>query len=182
MSQNKNSEYCLKRLSASSNEFDKVYNLIETTCPGQCIISIDKVINPFLEERYNKYKESLGDKAKEIDVYHGSNLDGIFSICTEGFIKSKNKVSAFGKGSYVATAFAYSKAYSKINGNNYHNLIVCKLSYLNIKQGSSNSICPKGYDVQVDNTYNPGIFSVDKDEALLPLYIVQFMKMDNLRR
>ena len=172
----------LEPISLTSKEFDEIISLVEKTCPNQCVISIERVVNPALYDRYFNYQISLGESSKEITLFHGTKYESILAICTNGFQKSKNTRAVFGLGTYLATAFGYSKQYSSgyTNGKTYdlkekyNCLLVCKLAYNKATRGTSNSPCPDGFDVQVDNTSNPTIFSVHNDVAIYPQYVVRF--------
>lgn len=177
MSNEQNLKFCesnlFKRLSVGSSEFDEISNIVEKTCPNQCIISIERLINTELIERYEKYKSNLFN-CKEIYGFHGTWNDIINKIATEGFKKEFNKVSAYGLGTYLASSFGYSKAYAKLGLADYPMLFVCKFVYVNICKGTSCKKCPDGYDVQTNDIKNPSIYSVDNDAAILPLYLVRF--------
>lgn len=161
------------RLKVGSKEFDEISNIVESTCKDQCIISIEKLSNTELIDRYEKYKSSLVD-FNEIFTFHGTSNHLVNDIATNGFKKEFNRTSAFGLGTYLASSFGYSKAYSKLALVDYKMLFVCKFVYTKMYKGTRNNKCPDGYDVQVDNLANPSIYCVDRDEAILPLYLVRF--------
>ena len=172
----------LEPIIPTSKEFDEIVSLVEKTCPNQCVISIERVINPQLYDRYFNYQISLGESSKEVMLFHGTKYESIIPICSNGFQKSKNTRSVFGLGTYLATKFGYSKQYSFINTKSnsndlkdkYNCLLVCKLAYKKAITGTYNSPCPDGFDVQVDNVENPSIFSVHNDAAIYPEFVVRF--------
>ncbi len=170
----------LEMISPSSNEFDEIVKLVEKSCPNECVISIERVVNPQLYDRYFNYKVKLGEACKETTLFHGTNNEALLKICYTGFKKSKNTRSAFGLGTYLASAFAYSKNYAGISKvdlgqkSNYKILLVCKLAYNKMTLGSYNRACPEEFDIQVDNTKKPSIYAVDNDEAIYPEFVVRF--------
>jgi hypothetical protein len=165
-------------LNVGSKEFDEISSIVQKTCPNQCIISIEKLINITLIERYEKYKDSLQEqKYTELFGFHGTNINNIDIIASEGFKKEFNKTSAYGLGTYLASSFGYSKNYAKLSKefkDSYKCLFVCKFIYVNIIKGCGSKKCPEHFDVQVDKIENPNIYCVDKDEAIIPLYLVRF--------
>lgn len=174
--------YHLEFLSPSGKEFEGVANGVAVSCPGQCIVSVERVIAPKLEERYEKRKTELAAKGKirEFTVYHGArDARAIQPILEDGFKESYNTTSAHGKGTYFATTYAVSKLYSgKLE--DYHVILVCSLATQTMVQGRpGQTLSPKEGDCWVDNTKHPSIFSVPNDHQSVPRYLVQFWEDDD---
>jgi len=167
----------LINIASSSKEFDIISEIVEKTCPNQCIILIQKIENKTLIERFNNYKNKLSESnniINEVYGFHGTNFYSIENICLEGFNKGYNKRAAYGIGTYLASSFGYSKVYSGKGKYDYKIMLICKIIYNNICLGKNNQNCPEGYDIQVDNIKNPKIYSVNNDESILPLYVIHF--------
>jgi hypothetical protein len=177
-------KYDLVYVSASSSEFDKIADLASKSCPNECIISIERVVNPVLEARYNKRKEYLMSTYKTVterEVFHGARHVGsaIPNILQFGFKANRNTVSAHGKGTYLAEAYAYSKNYSgKGSNKDYKVMLVNKMCYTKLIKGIPNAYMEQdNIDagcVWADRVTNPTIYSVPHDEQVLPTYLVQF--------
>jgi len=173
------SYYQLRLVSPSSAEFDELEKMVSETCPNECLISIEEVSNMELEKKYQDRRDELAriGEVREARVFHGSrNFSAIHSILKDGFRASFNTVSAFGKGTYFATAYGYSKNYSSlIRGEEYKVMLICDISYQKPVRGRSNqSLDPNEGDCWVDSTTNPTIFSVPNDDQSIPRYVVRF--------
>jgi len=177
-------KYDLIYVSASSSEFDKIAELAAKSCPNECIISIERVVNPALEARYNKRKEylmSISKTVTEREVFHGARHVGnaIPNILQFGFKAIHNTVSAYGKGTYLAEAYAYSKSYSgKGSNKDYKVMLVNKMCYTKLVQGIPNAYMEdakiEAGCVWADRVQNQSIYSVPHDDQVIPTYLVQF--------
>jgi len=168
-------------ISMSDTAFDSIYSKIEKSYPNACILFIDEIKNEELEEVYNKHKSTIIKEhtekcSKNLIVNpnevgtHSANID---YIVNDGFDPSKNKVSAYGIGSYFATTADYSFNYMKSADK-------CGISYMfvvNIFIGKMkyNKSLDEG-DAYVDNINNPSIFCMPLKEQALPKYLVAFHK------
>lgn len=170
--------YELRFISPSSTAFDELEKLVARTCPQECIISIEEIVNQTLEKRYQDRRKELND-AKEVRVFHGSrNFDAVHSILLEGFRSELNTVSAFGRGTYFATSYGYSKNYaSRENTANtkYTVMLICDVSYTRPIRGRTNQILdPREGDCWVDSVARPTIYSVPNNDQCIPRYLVRF--------
>lgn len=183
-------------ISMSDKVFDLICGKINESYPNACILFIDEIKNQELEEAYNKHKvsvinqhneklhEKLGEKLSvkppgflqtptELQVFHGTHANTIDDIINKGFNPSKNRVSAYGVGSYFATKARYSFDYMKSsdsNGISYMfvvNIFIGKVKY--------HSSIDEG-DTYVNHLSNPTIFSMPLKEQTLPRYLVAFHK------
>jgi hypothetical protein len=179
-------------ISMSDTAFDSIYSKIEKSYPNACILFIDEIKNEELEEVYNKHKSTIikehSEKCiknlivkpnevlktpTELQVFHGTHSENIDYIVNDGFDPSKNKVSAYGIGSYFATTARYSFNYMKsadTHGISYMfvvNIFIGKMKY--------NKSLDEG-DAYVDNINNPSIFCMPLKEQALPKYLVAFHK------
>ena len=173
--------YQLRFISPSSAIFDELEQVIAKTCPDECLISIEEIMNTELEERYRArrhYIQDLGD-VNEVRVFHGArHFKAISSILSDGFKSGLNTTSAFGRGTYFATSYGYSKSYSsleKMTTNPYKIILLCDISYHKLVLGRSNQILdPAEGDCWTDSLTRPSIFSVPHDDQCIPRFLVRF--------
>jgi hypothetical protein len=171
---------------------DKRYNdiskSIRKTYPNSCIIEIKEVINNddrialFLENYEKEYEKKLIDNidTKIIELFHGTDEDSSYNIIDEGFMVSKNKVSAYGKGTYFSNSAEIAKSYAISRGNlkNQNNLLYVIIADIII----SDMICGSGLhygDKKIPSCYvnsltSPSYFCIPHDNRALPKYIVSF--------
>jgi len=170
-------------LGASSNEFDSVSKIIENTHPHECIISIHKIENNFFNERFEICREMLKNKRnkepEELLAFHGCSFNSAKNIAYNGFLKEKNNISAYGKGTYFGGIYEVSKSYSlQKKDYEYNTLVISKI--LLGKRGrttSNGEINLDKMDCSVSELEGiPKIICLPIDEAAKPLYIVQFYK------
>ena len=166
-------------LSPSSQEFERIALLAEKTSPNECIISIEKITNVGLEERYKARKEKLGTKVVECEVFHGARnaTSAIPAILTNGYCAARNTTAAYGIGTYLAEAYSYSKHYSGKAGQ-YKSMLVNQMCYTSLTLGCGNKVMHpdlvEAGAIWTDNIKNPTIYSVPHDHQILPTYLVQF--------
>jgi hypothetical protein len=109
----------------------------------------------------------------ELQVFHGTHANNINSIIINGFDPSKNRVSAYGIGSYFTKNPSYSFNYMKsadINDISY--MFVANIFIGKVKYNSSED----DGDTYVDNVRTPTIFCMPLKEQTLPKYLVAFHK------
>ena len=187
-------------VSLSNPVFDEICNKIYEEYKEACIMDINLINNPKLEEYYQLYKQQLmkkhnvtEDKIFENYLFHGTNKDVMRIIATEGFRIEKNTTSAFGKGTYLATnpslSFKYYLSKTKtpkpiIKGQQQKqdiiHLFYCKLCSYNcgfvdgtsvVKQKLKKS---KLVDTFVNDIRNPKIFVARESFQAIPCYVVTF--------
>lgn len=172
-------DYQLYHVSVSSPLFDELEKIISETCPKECLISIESIESPFLNEKYTRRRKELEQHGTvhERRVFHGSrSMDGVLSILNNGFKSEFNTTSAFGKGTYFATSYGYSKHYSsREHKSEYKIMLICDIMYHKSVHGRPNhTLDPKEGDCWVDNVSRPTIFSVPHDDQSIPRYLVRF--------
>jgi len=109
----------------------------------------------------------------ELQVFHGTHANNINDIIINGFDPSKNRVSAYGIGSYFAKNASYSFNYMKsADTNDISYMFVANIFIGKVKYNSSED----DGDTYVDNVRTPTIFSMPLKEQTLPKYLVAFHK------
>lgn len=93
--------------------YTQITSRIRETYPDACILFIDEIFNPKLQAEYDSFKLNAGATLEEVAVFHGTHANLIDKIADEGFDPNKNKVSAYGHGTYFAKNASYSFNYMK---------------------------------------------------------------------
>jgi hypothetical protein len=101
--------------------------MIRSTCPDECIVSIDKCEVPELEATYETYKQGLSS-VKEATVFHGTSEEAIWPILRQGFDVKKQTRNVYGIGTYFGATAQASRTYAKANQQEDNVLLVCKLA------------------------------------------------------
>lgn len=163
---------------------DKMYNQIDTgirtSYPNSCILWIEEIHNEYLENEYNKQKDTIttlrSTECKEIlNVYHGTNEQSSAQIIQHGFDPSYNKRSAYGLGSYFAKNASYSKDYAPPASNEVSFMFICKILLGNQgKYGSGKAIDTTVHDSSTDAGQT--IFVTPYKYGAIPQYLVAFHK------
>ena len=163
-----------------SKAFNEVSALVTKTYPNACILYVDQVSNTILEEQYYFKKiemERQRGAVKEEMLFHGTSGKNVDSIANNGFDPSRNTRSAFGKGTYLSTNCGYSKNYTDLDKEEVSYFFICKALVGRCVQGTPNmKIDTNQFDNAVDNVFNPSIYVVPYEEAVLPVYLVAFHK------
>ena len=84
----------------SDKRYDEISTHVRKSYPDACILFIDELHNPFLEDEQAK----LDGKEKSL-LFHGTSEKNIDSICRNGF---RCERSAYGKGTYFSEFASYS--------------------------------------------------------------------------
>lgn len=169
----------LKSVYMSDKRYDAIEDGIRASYPNSCILYIKEVINPVLEEKYEKQRQRIenkrGKKCKELQLYHGTREDCINSIVKDGFDPSVNTRSAYGKGSYFAVNASYSKNYSTPSIGQVSYMMLCSVligeSY---NYGGNKTIDTEHHDSSVDNLKNPTIYVTPYADGAIPRFVVAF--------
>lgn len=174
------SSYKLSLISPSSKEFDTLQDIIANSAPEECVISIEKVENTLLKQRFEDRKKEmeaiLGEgNVQTVRVFHGSrDFHSVTNILSDGFKSEYSKVAAFGKGTYFAKNYAYSKNYSGKNVE-YKVMMICDILVgVKVKGQANATLSPEKGDVWVDHLVNTSIYSIPNDHQSIPQYVVQF--------
>ena len=168
----------LEYISLSSKEYDRISAIVRKHYPNSCILWIEENKNTKLLEQYAKAKDLIKKKfgsLNEVECFHGTTHENMLAIIEDGFDKSFNHRSVFGKGSYFAISSAYSKMYAVPEKNNISYMFICYISYGNKIQGSLDLVIDTNkFDCAVDNLPNPTIYVIPNNNAIYPKYVIAF--------
>ena len=108
-------------------------------------------------------------------AFHGTKLENVKFIAKDGFKIEKNKVSAYGVGTYCSPNCSISMKYTdKVSLDNQISYVfICDCLVGTIGLGSSNTKITK-YDSCVNDIKNPSIYCFPNNSMLLPKYVVAF--------
>lgn len=172
----------IKYVPLGDPRYDEIASMIYRSYSNACILWVEEVENPKLEERYHKYKTALqekhGDICKEHLLFHGTKELYINPIISNGFDHTCNVTSAYGKGSYFAKEANYSKDYSHtINREQVSYMIMTSVVCAKPCLGKCNAVIDtEKYDYAVNSLESPTIYVIPHDAAALPKYVVAFYK------
>jgi hypothetical protein len=154
----------------SDKVYDELVGIMRNSYANVCVLYIDKVNNKKLETAYEKRREAFGEYANEKRLFHGSSVDAISSITTNGYNAKKNIRAAFGPGTYFSSAASYSKDYS--------NTIETGESYMIVNRVllGKNTLSTNGRYIGDSGGDGKTIFVTAHDDAALPEYVICFHK------
>jgi hypothetical protein len=159
----------------SDPDFDMVVDLTRKTFPTACILTIDRVHNSMLKERFDNHVAHVARAPTVQRLYHGTREEYVVPICTTGFNSKLNKRTLFGRGNYFSTSFGYSKVFSSSNQHYESLLLICQVCVGQSCLGKSGmTIRTDTYDSAVNDLAKPSIYVVPRDEAILPEFVVRF--------
>ena len=163
-------EVSLTPVFMSDKVYDELVGLMRNSYANVCILYIDKVNNKKLETAFEKRREAYGDNANEKRLFHGSTVDAISSITTNGYNGKMNSRAAFGPGNYFSSAACYSKDYS--------NTIETGESYMIVNRVllGNNTVSTNGRYTGDSGGDGKSIFVTGDDDAALPEYVICFHK------
>jgi hypothetical protein len=167
-----------KPISMSDKRYDELVSVIRTTYPHACVLWIEEISNPTLEEhfsaRYESMIQSRGDDISIQQLYHGTSEDCMKNIIVNGFQGKYNKVGAYGKGTYFSPQATMSAQYSKSKKNQISFMFVCNVIVGICKIGSSMAIKTDDMDNYVNHLKNPSIICCPFDDMAVPKYVIAF--------
>ena len=108
----------LKDVSTGSTEWKRILQRIQETIPSVDLISIKRIQNEFLWEKYCQHKERMSrkgpERVNEMELFHGSSSSSPEDIymCEEGFDMRFSRSGMWGKGNYFAESARYSCSYA----------------------------------------------------------------------
>ena len=108
----------LKDVQQGLSEWNKILNRMQETIPSVNIISIKRIQNEHLWEKYCQHKERMGRKGlnriNEMELFHGtsSNLPEDIYKSEEGFDMRFSRSGMWGQGNYFAESAQYSCSYA----------------------------------------------------------------------
>ena len=171
-----------KTISLSDKRFDTISQDIRKSYKNSCILWIEEIKNPGLEELYQTQKTEIEKKrkkpCKELQLYHGTNEVSADIIIKEGFNPELNKRAAYGRGSYFATNAVYScHNFCSPSKDDVSFVLLCSVLVGEIgKYGVMQPIDTKKHDNSVDNQLNPTIYATPYQFGAIPRYLIAFHK------
>jgi len=170
----------------SDKRYDSISDKIYASYPNACILFIDEVINDHLESAYNIRKDLIIEKrgitnVKEIQYFHGTHANLIDKIANEGFDPTKNRVSAYGHGTYFAKTASYSFNYMKSKDKNeisymfLADVLLGKIKTVDNSQDYDNTTSACSYTFGC-TTPDPDIVVTPYPDGAYPRYIIAFHK------
>jgi len=171
-----------KEVSTSSKLYDEIALKIRNSYPNACILYIDEVINPELYDDYINKKNELitlrgESKIAEKLLFHGTSHKNINSIASVGFLTCKNKVAAFGHGSYFSTMASYSANYSVSHTDDISYMFLCDVIIgVGGIYGDRATINTDKHDNSVNSAHNPTIYVTPYDAGAYPKYLIAYHK------
>ena len=113
----------LKDVSRGSSEWNKILHRMQETIPNVNLLSIKRIQNEFLWEKYCQHKERMGRKGaeriNEMELFHGtsSNPPEDIYMSEEGFDMRFSRAGMWGQGNYFAESARYSCSYAYKKGD-----------------------------------------------------------------
>ena len=108
----------LKPVTEGSLEWNKILNRIKQTIPLVKLVSIERIQNEFLWEKYRQHKERMSykgpERVNELELFHGSSSTAPEEIykSEEGFDMRFSHQGMWGRGNYFAKDARYSYSYA----------------------------------------------------------------------
>lgn len=87
----------MEPVTMADKRYDEICARIRKSYPNACVLFIDEIINPFLEDEQEKLMST-----KKKQLFHGTPEKNIESIVRSGFKCELNVRSAYGKGTYFS--------------------------------------------------------------------------------
>ncbi|XP_051015744.1 protein mono-ADP-ribosyltransferase PARP10 isoform X2 [Acomys russatus] len=187
----------LEALEENSKEFQDVvqafYNTLDAAQNRICIVRVDRVSHPLLQQQYQLHRERLVQCCQQRPVeqvlYHGTSESAVLDICTHGFNRSfcGRIGTLYGQGVYFAKRASLSvlDRYSPPNAEGHKAVFVAQVLTGDYGQGSKGLKAPPlratgqvlRYDSAVDCLHQPKIFVIFHDTQALPTYLITCKKI-----
>lgn len=163
----------------SDKRYDKIEEGIRKSYPNSCILWIEEIINPELEELYKTQKAEIeakrGKTCKELQLYHGTKEEYANSIIKNGFDPLANSRSAYGKGSYFAANASYSRDYAPPASDQVSFMLICSVLIGEAAiYGPNKPIDTLKHDNSIDNASRPSIYVTPYQYGAIPRFLVAF--------
>jgi hypothetical protein len=158
----------------SDKAYNEIVDAVRATYKDACVLYIDRIVNPWLAERYKAYCEKLrvaGVDVNEQRLFHGTKANLIETIANEGYKASKNTRAAFGPGTYFSPQGSMSAGYTAANSVEESYMFVNRVALgRNVVSGAG------GYAKGTADSGGNGstIYVVQEDAAALPEFVVCF--------
>jgi Poly(ADP-ribose) polymerase catalytic domain len=169
-------------ISLSSKIYDDICGKIRASYPKSCVLYIEEVINDKLQQQFADRKSRMQEIRGEIPIqtlqlFHGTAHRNIDNIAKHGFQKSYNKTSAYGKGTYFATAASYSRSYTNSDKEDVSYMFLCDVLVGKcFRFAGGQEINTDVYDNSVDNLTSPTIYVSPYNDGCIPRYLIAFHK------
>ncbi|XP_061422286.1 protein mono-ADP-ribosyltransferase TIPARP-like isoform X2 [Lethenteron reissneri] len=163
------------------------------------VLSIERVQNPFLWEKYCRKKAfmlrklpQMPERELELNLFHGTTADTVPAICKHNFdprLSGKN-AAVYGNGSYFATAASFSHGYAGRAGHAGDRYVfIAKALVGRHAVGQPGlrrppALCPDDlasdlYDSCVDNAGKPSIFAIFDSDQCYPYFLIRYRVIGN---
>lgn len=139
---------------------------------------VERVYNPYLEKAFAARIVDI-EKRRGISpsllfpMFHGTTEMALNAIMREGFDPTKNRVSAYGRGTYFARDYALSSEYSRTDQYGYKIMFACKVIKGASEMGAADKICDTTKWDSFANSCDSIVVSPYRDGAV-PLYVVRW--------
>nr|XP_044999106.1 protein mono-ADP-ribosyltransferase PARP10 isoform X1 [Jaculus jaculus] len=187
----------LEGLAQSTEEFQEVvqafYNTLDTSHGRICIIRVERVLNPLLQQQYQLHRELMVQRCEQRQaeqvLYHGTSAAAVSDICAHGFNRSYcgRNGTLYGKGVYFAkrASLSVQDRYSPPDADGHKAVFVARVLTGDYGQGSRSlrapPLRPSGqllrYDSAVDCLHQPSIFVIFHDTQALPTHLITCKNM-----
>ncbi len=166
----------------SSDTYDRIESGIRESYPNSCVLWIESVTNPWLEEQFQAQQQEIenkrGNACKVWQLYHGTKEESVNSIIQNGFNIAANTRNAYGVGTYFAKKANYSKEYAAPASDQISFMLLCDVLIGEMGTGytSGIKIDTAKHDNSVDNIRNPLIVVSPYNYGAIPRYIIAFYR------
>lgn len=172
-------EFKRKDVYMSDKRYDKIEAGIRASYPNSCLLWVEEIIHPSLEERFQAQKAEIeakrGKPCSVLQLYHGTREECANSIIRGGFDPDANKVSAYGRGTYFAVAAAYSRDYAPPASDDVSFMLICDVLVGEAAvYGNSQPIDTNKHDNSVNSLKQPSIYVTPYTAGAIPRFIVAF--------
>jgi hypothetical protein len=165
-------------LSLSDSNYDRITGLIRKSYPQACIVYIQTISNPTLDNEFESTKKEIPRQIKIQELFHGTKEFAISSICSSGFDPEYNKVGAYGKGTYFSPQASLSFNYTnKSKATELHYVFLADVIIGTFtRAGSMQEIDTTKYDNSCNDMKNPTIICTPYRYGAIPRYLIAFHK------
>jgi hypothetical protein len=166
----------LKAVNLGNPIFDTISKRVRESYPNACILWIDEVQNPMLEERFEQLKKIIAQKRGRVEVrkmFHGTSTACVNQIIKNGFDPSFNKCAAYGCGTYFAEKARYSFNYMKVDKNEHSMMFLADVLVGNTTPGHGYT---KLNTELYDNWTGPDMIVTPYPDGAYPRYVIAFHK------
>lgn len=139
---------------------------------------VERVYNPSLEAAFEARVAEITKRrgaapALLFPMFHGTTEAALNAIMRTGFDPTKNRVSAYGRGTYFARDYALSAEYSREDQHGYKIMFACKVIKGATELGAHN----KEADIKRWDSFTNGCDSIivsPYPDGAVPLYVVRW--------